>query len=344
MAAHRFVAVVGARVLPEAAAPQVAAVVRFFVDRAGGASGRAARGARTRSRSRRWWPRGRTACARSVVFLPGAVPAQRGGARRLRGAGRACGARRRAPGGWRCSRARGGWRGRRPGVVAFLWGPSRGSVFTVREAIRAGKPAAVVLAGGGAVLPAFAGAGGCRARFGRRRGVPVGHGRRAPRASAELSARRCVASSSCRTGEPTHALLAHIAVAQRGRAAVVRARRRSPATRCWSPHEALSDTPAFLTVPRLMRRFRCTAREAGGPRRAVPGARRGPGRGRPLRGRGAAAWASRAIIEDLVHLVARLALGRGGARDRCARGRRAPRRRRRAVSRRRARCPGRCAA
>src|SRR5262249_47259245 len=41
------------------------------------------------------------------------------------------------------------------GVVAFLWGPSRGSVYTVREAIRVGKPAAVVLAGGGAVLPAF---------------------------------------------------------------------------------------------------------------------------------------------------------------------------------------------
>src|SRR6185295_10343208 len=43
------------------------------------------------------------------------------------------------------------------GVVAFLWGPSRGSVFTVREAIRAGKPAAVVLAGGGAELPSFSG-------------------------------------------------------------------------------------------------------------------------------------------------------------------------------------------
>jgi hypothetical protein len=41
------------------------------------------------------------------------------------------------------------------GVVAFLWGPSRGSVFTVREAIRADKPAAVVLAGGGAELPRF---------------------------------------------------------------------------------------------------------------------------------------------------------------------------------------------
>jgi hypothetical protein len=40
-------------------------------------------------------------------------------------------------------------------VVAFLWGPSRWSVFTVREAIRAGKPAAVVLAGAGAELPRF---------------------------------------------------------------------------------------------------------------------------------------------------------------------------------------------
>jgi hypothetical protein len=30
------------------------------------------------------------------------------------------------------------------------------------------------------------------------------------------------------------------------------------------PHEALSDTPAFLTVQRLMRRFQCTAREAAG--------------------------------------------------------------------------------
>src|SRR5207247_4282956 len=35
------------------------------------------------------------------------------------------------------------------GVVAFLWGPSRGSVFTVGEAARAGKPAAAVLAGSG---------------------------------------------------------------------------------------------------------------------------------------------------------------------------------------------------
>ena len=28
------------------------------------------------------------------------------------------------------------------------------------------------------------------------------------------------------------------------------------------PHEALSDTPAWLTVPRLRRRFRCGVREA----------------------------------------------------------------------------------
>jgi len=40
------------------------------------------------------------------------------------------------------------------------------------------------------------------------------------------------------------------------------------ALRLWSdvvvPHEALSDTPAFLAMPRLRRRFGCRAREAAG--------------------------------------------------------------------------------
>jgi hypothetical protein len=36
MAAHRFVAVVGARMLPESAAPQVAAVVQFLLSRGWG--------------------------------------------------------------------------------------------------------------------------------------------------------------------------------------------------------------------------------------------------------------------------------------------------------------------
>ena len=45
MAGHRFVAVVGARVLPEAAAPQVAEVVQFFLSRGWGIGSGGARGA-----------------------------------------------------------------------------------------------------------------------------------------------------------------------------------------------------------------------------------------------------------------------------------------------------------
>src|SRR5207249_11601702 len=53
------------------------------------------------------------------------------------------------------------------GVVAFLWGPLRGSIFTVREAIRSGKPAAVVLASGAAALPSFTGGRWAPCAFGR---------------------------------------------------------------------------------------------------------------------------------------------------------------------------------
>ena len=45
MVAHRFVAVVGARVLPEAWASQVAAVVRFFLERGWGIGSGGAQGA-----------------------------------------------------------------------------------------------------------------------------------------------------------------------------------------------------------------------------------------------------------------------------------------------------------
>ncbi len=45
MAAYRFVAVVGARALPEACASQVAEVVRFFVGRGWGIGSGGARGA-----------------------------------------------------------------------------------------------------------------------------------------------------------------------------------------------------------------------------------------------------------------------------------------------------------
>ena len=153
--ARGFVAVVGARVLPGSVAPQVAAVVRDFLARGWGIGSGGARGADAFA-LRALVAVGPAACARSVVFLPGAVPARaamlhafvaRGG-RVVPGAG--------------LGRLALLGRSRRlaqasAGVVAFLWGPSRGSVFTVREAIRAGKPAAVVLAGGGAALPAFFG-------------------------------------------------------------------------------------------------------------------------------------------------------------------------------------------
>ena len=38
-------------------------------------------------------------------------------------------------------------------LVAFLFGPSRGSIFTVRQAVRRGVPVVVFLCGGGASLP-----------------------------------------------------------------------------------------------------------------------------------------------------------------------------------------------
>src|SRR5690349_24613788 len=81
MAAHRFVAVVGARVLPEAAAPQVAAVVQFFLSRGWGIGSGGARGAD--AFALRAVLRGASAaCTRSVVFLPGAPADGRGGALR----------------------------------------------------------------------------------------------------------------------------------------------------------------------------------------------------------------------------------------------------------------------
>lgn len=72
-------------------------------------------------------------------------------------------------------------------------------------------------------------------------------------------------------------------------------------------HEALSDTPPYLVLPRLRRQFRCTAREAAGLAElflalearpdVVPHYER-EARRRPVT----------AIIEDLVRLVAQLAL------------------------------------
>jgi hypothetical protein len=156
MAARGFVAVVGSRELPEAWARQVAEVVGFFVTRGWGIGSGGARGA-DQFALEAVVAAGAAACARSVVFLTGARSAAPWGAlgafvprggRVVRGSG--------------AGRAALLGRSRRlaqasAGVVAFLWGASRGSVFTVREAIRSGKPAAVVVAGGGVALPSFAG-------------------------------------------------------------------------------------------------------------------------------------------------------------------------------------------
>jgi hypothetical protein len=178
-------------------------------------------------------------------------------------------------------------------------------VYTVREAIRAGKPAAVVLAGGGAELPGFT------------------SGQWVPCAIGPIAAPRWVADDGepdeperkltqlgrifdVPEGEPVQAVLKHIATLSQGE-------------RLWFeqgivagdtvliPHEVLSDTPAYLTVPRLMQGFSCTAAEAGGlaelflaldAGRVIVAHYEVEARRRSVT----------AITEDLVHLIAQLAL------------------------------------
>src|SRR5512132_4274125 len=72
-AGQGFVAVVGARVLPEAVAPQVADAVRCFLSRGWGIGSGGARGADAYALTA-VVAAGPAACVRSVVFLPGAVP------------------------------------------------------------------------------------------------------------------------------------------------------------------------------------------------------------------------------------------------------------------------------
>src|SRR5205823_14745108 len=101
------------------------------------------------------------------------------------------------------------------GVVAFLWGPSRGSVFTVREAIRAGKPAAVVLAGGGAELPRFSGGRWAPCSIG-----PVAAFRWAPGKpgsdDGEAKPTALHRIFVVPDGEPVHALMEHISSLSQG--------------------------------------------------------------------------------------------------------------------------------
>src|SRR5205085_5893264 len=125
-----------------------------------------------------------------------------------------------------------------------------GSVFTVREAIRAGKPAAVVVAGGGAGVPVFSGGRWAPCQLGAVAAFRWVAEPEPPRAGWPWLARVFQVPE----GEPTHGLLAHIASLSAGE-------------RLWFergvlagdavvvPHEAVFDTPAFLDMRRLMRRF-----------------------------------------------------------------------------------------
>jgi hypothetical protein len=301
MAAQGFVAVVGARVLPEAVASQVSNVVGFFLARGWGIGSGGARGADTYA-LRAVVGAGPDACARSVLFLSGAVPtgdpalrafAVQGG-RVVAGSG----------GGRHALLARSRRLAREAaGVVAFLWGSSRGSVFTVREAIAAGKPAAVVLAGGGAVLPVF----------GRGRWAPCRLGgveafRWVPEPVSPEPARRSWLERVFQVpeGEPTHGQFEHIASLSAGQ-------------RLWfergvvagdtvlMPHEALTDTPAFLATRRLMRRFGCPVREAAALGELFLALEAGPGVVAHYEDEARRIGVGR-VIEDLVHLIARLAL------------------------------------
>jgi len=107
-------------------------------------------------------------------------------------------------------------------------------------------------------------------------------------------------------GEPTHGQLEHIASLSQGQ-------------RLWFergvvagdtvlvPHEAVTDTPAFLATPRLTRRFGCPVREAAALGELFLALEAGPGVVAHYEGEARRIGVAR-VIEDLVHLIARLAL------------------------------------
>ncbi len=276
----RFVAVVGARSLPASWASRVVAVVRELGGRgvgigSGGAVGADlfALGAVVRA--------GRAACVSSMIYLPG-DPAQapracRGLLNRFSALGGAV-----VPGalGREASqeatvaalkaRTR-ALIGAAAGVVAFLHGPSRGTVFTLHCAISRGLPVVVFLCGGGAVLPA--GRGGAWIPLRCASGVWAGAFRWAPRRHATAGASNgeelASALRSLReifrvpdTGSPVHDTMTHIASLSQGdrlwfeRCEVL-------GEKVLAPHENATDgKPSALTIPALRRRFWCDARVA----------------------------------------------------------------------------------
>ncbi|MFQ5830738.1 MAG: hypothetical protein ACE5JD_16520 [Candidatus Methylomirabilia bacterium] len=258
MAGQSFVAVVGARELPEAWARQVAEVVRLFMGRGWGIGSGGARGADEYA-LRAVLGAAPRACSRSVVFLPGLLAQSRGGLLRafVRRGGRVVEG---SGSGREALLARSRRLARESaGVVAFLWGPSRGSVFTLREAVRSGKPVAVVLAGGGAELPRFSGGRWVSCAFG-----PVQAFRWVAEASEEAQPKPTALARIfvVPEGEPVDALLTHISGLSQGerlwfeQGVVV-------GDTVFVPHEQCSDgKPARLAVDRLIRRLGCSSREA----------------------------------------------------------------------------------
>src|SRR5215472_12752323 len=304
--ARGFVGGVGARVVPEWGAPQVAAVGRGFLARGWGIGSGGARGADAFA-LRAVVAAGPAACARSVVFLPGAVPARAATVQAFVARGG-----RVVPGTGSGRLALLG-RSRRlaqdsAGVVAFLWGPSRGSVFTVREAIRAGKPAAVVLAGGEAALPAFSSGRWVPCRLGS---IDAFRWQPAPIEPARPSWLARVFRMP--EGEPTQAQLAHIASLSAGERLWFE-RGMLAGNTVLVAHEALSDTPAFLATRRLMRRFRCGAREAAGLAELFLALDAGTDVVAHYEGEVRRVGVA-AVIGDLVALVARLALVEQASED-----------------------------
>ena len=276
----RFVAVVGARSLPASLASRVVSVVRCLVGRglgigSGGALGADlfALGAVVRA--------GRAACASSVIYLPGddslAPRACRGLLRRFVSLGGTV-----VPGplGPEASREEAvaalksrtaALVGVAAGVVAFLHGPSRGTVFSIRCAVSRRIPVVVFLGGGGAVLPSFRGGAWVPLRCAS--SVWAGALRWAPSGDASSTASNGEEHSSALRslreivlapdrGSPVHDTMVHIAALGQGdrlwfeRCEVV-------GGKVLAPHENATDgKPAALSIPALRRRFGCDARAA----------------------------------------------------------------------------------
>ena len=164
----RLVGVVGSRSLPVSFSPLVASVVSLFLSQGFGVASGGALGADSFALSALLQLHGacpeRAIASRGVVFSawssPLGFPASvRPLAAQLAGQGGRLLWGAASPGAPR-SRVVSALLGRNQRLVsacsvlvAFLFGPSRGSLYTVRQAVSRGVPVIVFLCGGGAVLP-----------------------------------------------------------------------------------------------------------------------------------------------------------------------------------------------